>query len=1188
MKAHAWDWLPVLFVLVAACLALRGEPRHETCNNEKRYENQVMCAGVQFGYRAPYPDNCSLYLVCDCEYPTVLPCPGQLWWNNETQNCDWPQNTKCLYYTIDTTPKTTKATTAATTPSSTVYTPPTTTPMSSTTEENWPSSSYDPPPPPPGIPYTFCRNLTDGSVHRYPYDCNAYINCTHGYPVLNYCEPDKVFNQVLLICDTPETAECEPLPLPSTTTEHPTETTTAEPTTTTEDGECGAPPYGIEADYCVPLGDGFYEYPYDCSAYISCRHGCTDKDYCIPDKLFNPILHICDTPDSVHCNPKPYPTTTVATTPGSTEDTSSSTNAGKSTTPVSSSSTTTVATTTTPALPADVDPDLCKGLPDYTRFPYAADCSQFLQCSNNQVVVGQCAEPLLFNPDFLICDSADDVICYGDRTTTTSTTSTTEAPTTTTSSTTVTTTPTTTPGPAELCANEPFYATFPYVQDCTSYILCLGDGEFYIAKCISNTYYDPKTGDCGPNVSPTACREQDTTTTRTTTEKTTTEPVTSISTPTTSVGTTTSPTPVQPGGICGNRDEGELIAYPNDCSKYIVCVTPIPVAFYCRPGSYFSAKQQQCVSWEDSDCDKDTATTPGYTGPPLEPTMCTNSSRDTFPYPENCQWFIRCVNDYIYMMDVCNCSEYYDPISGKCGADVPSDACRWDYTSTTTEATPTPTTTEPTHVTRPPPQKGPCDDAADGELVPYPNDCSKYIKCDHPIAAAYDCDDGDEFSPVLRECMEASLANCTVGTTPDQTDSTTLPTTPIWPGSTTGSITTSSPVSTTSPETSTTSKTSTTPETSEPNSSTTLDTTTTQKTTTPAPSGGICSGKPDGTLVPYPNNCGKYIVCQEPIPIGYDCPENLEFSPTELECMDPELANCEPKPTTAATTTDASTTPSSTTTETTPTTTESTTTPSLTPPITPTTTPETTASTTSETTVTDSTSTTPEKSTITTLTTEPTTTPSCNTSPNTTPITPTTTPETTASTTPETTVTDSTSTTPETSTITTLTTESTTTPACDTSPNTTPITPTTTPETTASTTAETTVTDSTSTTPEKSTITTLTTEPTTTPSCDTSPNTTPITPTTSPETTASTTSENTSTTEVPTPKTTTPATPTIHPDTPNICCGHPLGTILPYPNDCNRYVVCDYPIPYAVVCEEGTVFDVEYLQCTTNGKGSCI
>ncbi|XP_023161469.2 mucin-2 [Drosophila hydei] len=1162
-------------------LALRSEPRHATCDNEQRYENQVMCAGVQFGYRAPYPDNCSLVLVCDCLYPTVQICPADLWWDNKTQNCNWPQETECIYYTIETTTG--------------LYDP--TTP---TIDGTWPTSSYDPPPPPPGIAKSFCKNFPDGSVHRYPYDCNAYINCTLGWPVLNYCDHDKVFNQWLLICDTPETAECEPLPLPpstttqepittpattekpttappttttvepttttaapttttvepTTTTVEPTTTTTApttttvepttttaapttttvEPTSTTEDGQCGPPPLGIDEDYCFDLGNGFYEYPYDCSAYITCRNGCTNMAYCIPDKLFNSLWHICDTPNSVNCQPVAYPTTT---TPGTTDDTSSSSSGAEtSTTPVpTDTSTTTVATTTTPALPPDVNPDLCKGLPDYTRFPYAADCSQFLQCRDNQVILGQCAPSLLFNPDFLICDNADDVICYEDRTTSTST----EAPTTTTSSTTVTTTPATTPGPADLCANEPMGTSYPYVQNCEYYILCLGDGEYYVARCISNTYFDPKTGNCGANVSPTACREQDTATTTTeatTTTKTTTEVVSTISTPTTSVATTTTVAPVRPGGICGTKDEGEMIAYPNDCSKYIVCVSPIPVGFYCTAGSYFSAKQQQCVSWEDSDCDKDTATTPGHTQAPLEPTMCTNSTRETFPYPENCQWFIRCVDDYIYMMDVCNCGEYYDPISGKCGADVPSDACRWDYTSTTT-ATTTEATPEPTPpVTRPPPQKGPCDDAADGELVPYPNDCSKYIKCDRPIAAAYDCDEGDEFSPELRKCMEASLANCHVGTTANPAE----PTTPSWPGSTTasdqttdsttspGSSITPEPSTTvepsTTPETSTTPKPSSTPEisttseasttpspsttsqsstTSEPSTttepsttpntstsepSTSPESTTTEQTTTPAPSGGICGGKPNGTLVPYPNNCGKYIVCQEPIPVGYDCPEGLEFSPTQLECMDPELANCIPKPTTATTTSSPSTTP-------------------FTTKPTTYTTPDTTLST----------PTTPDVP--------------CNTSPDTSStVTDTTTPNT-----PETSTTVTDSTTPTTTT---------TDVPCNTSPDT------------------------------SSTVT-----------ASTTPNT-PETSSTVIDTTSPMTTETPPSTTVATTQRTTSGPTTIHPDTPNICCGHPLGTVLPYPNDCNRYVVCDYPIPYAVVCGEGTLFDAEYLQCTANENVNCI
>ncbi|KAL7732682.1 hypothetical protein ACLKA6_013601 [Drosophila palustris] len=1076
MNGNGCDWLPLLLLLAAVAVALQSELRHATCDNEERFENQMMCAGKAFGCLVPYPDNCSLFLVCDCVYPTVKHCPGELWWDNETQVCNYAQVTKCIYYTF-TTPEPT------TTPSRPEDNTTMTTLSWSTTEENWPTSSYDPPPPPPGINETFCRNFKDGSVHRYPYDCNAYINCTLGWPVLNYCAPDKVFNQHLLICDTPETAQCEPLPLPSTTT-------TIEPSTTTtpDDGECVAPPVGIEDDFCWSLGNGFYVYPYDCSAYLSCRNGCTNLAYCIPDKLFNSLLHICDTPNSVQCTPEPYPTTTIATTQGSTVETS--TTLIPSTTVAT---TTTIATTTTAptTLPPDVNENACRNYPDNTRLPYAGNCSQYLLCQNQEVILGQCTNGLLFNPDLGICDEANDVYCYGDRTTSsTSTTSTTAAPTT------VTIPTTTTPGAAELCADQEVGASFPYVEDCSKYILCLGDGTYYIAPCAGG-YYDPKSQACGPNVSPTACKEKDTTTTTTTTTVATTTTTTEVVTP---IPTTTTVKPEEPAvGICGDKEEGEMIAYPRDCSKYIVCVSPIPVAFYCLEGFYFNAKRQQCVSWQESDCDQEISTTPGYTSAPLEPTICTNSSRDTFPYPENCQWFIRCVNDYIYMMDVCNCGEYYDPIEGVCGADVPHDACRWDYTSTTT---PEPTTESTTAITRPPPQKGPCDDATNGELVPYPNDCSKYIKCDRPIASAFDCKDGEEFSPELRKCMDASLANCnpgpSTGTTPiltttnsdtsttqeisttettlsttqdisttESTPSTTLEisTTETTPSTTLEISTTESTPSTTVDISTTESTPSTTVEISTTQAISTTETSTTEITSTTAPPGGICGGKDEGTLVPYPNNCGKYIICKEPIPIGYDCPEGLEFSPTELECMDPDKANCNGGPTPGSTTTEEPSTSTSTITDST--TTDSTTT------IIDTTTPLTTV-TESTTTITDSTST----------------------------------------------ITDSTST----------------------------------------------ITDSTSTiTDSTSTITDSTTVSTTEEPC-----------TSTPTITDSTTTESTTTTTA------------IHPDTPNICCGVPLGTILPYPNDCNRYVVCDYPIPYSVVCPEGTAFDPIDLMCTAEGVDYCI
>ncbi|XP_039485105.1 mucin-5AC [Drosophila santomea] len=1172
--------LPWLLVVIAVfwswqlnVLALpKIETYHETCNNEQRYENQVMCENKEFGALVPYPDNCSLFLVCDCLYPTVKLCPANLWWDNKTQLCNYPQAVECIYYSIET-PEPTDGTTRITpepTSSTQKITPEPTEPPSSTAEittetsplitketsstpSNPPTSSWDSPPAPPGISDDYCRNKEDGSVHYYPYDCQAYINCTYGWPVLNYCIEDKVFNRYLGICDTPDVADCEELPIPTTTTEIP-------PTSTTEeDVVCGPTPEGIEEDYCVPKGNGFYEYPYNCSGYLACKNGCTDLEYCQPDKLFNNWLHICDTPDSVWCDPTPFPTTpgttrnpttpSVTTTPSISSTPSTSTTLpsdGSSTTEIVTS--TTEITTTTPGLPSDVDPNVCRDDKDGTVFAYIGNCSEYLICKDNQVQMGHCPPNTLFNPDWLVCDEPDDVVCLGDRTTTPITTTT---PTTTTERTTPTTTTTTvatTLGPDQLCDGQELGTSFPYTDDCSKYYLCLGDGKWTLAPCIYASYFDPSTGQCGPDVSPDACKaSQVTTTTTTTTEATTTDRDTTTKSttqePITTERTTTTVAPKT--GICGGRNENENIAYPNNCNKYIVCVSPIPIAFFCPDDTFFSSKLQKCIDdWAESDCEGDQSTTtvePGFTRPPPEPTMCTNSSRDTFPYPDNCQWFIRCVDDYIYMMDVCNCGEYYDPITEKCGADVPSDACRWDYTSTTS-TTSEPTTT--TAVTRPPPQKGPCDNVEDGALVAYPNDCSKYIKCDRPIAVAFECDEGDEFSVELRKCVDASLANCSFTTTAKPSESTTTPkdgegsTTPSEPPtssssesstesstelttesttelttvSTTQSTTEASTESTTesTTESSTVSSTessespstiSTTPESStiEPGS------TTPEGTTSTKPAEGICEGKTDDSLVPYPRNCTKYIKCQYQIPVGYDCPDGLEFSPTELTCMDPELAGCSTKLTTTGLTTDASSSPVTTVSTTPEVTTEL--------PITPKTT-------------------TTESTTIPTTTTESTTdltTPSTTTTESTTPKT-TTTESTTASITPETTTTESTtvSTTPKTTT-----TESTT--------------------TTDSTTPESTTTESTtvSTTPK-----TTTTEATTV-----------------------------STTES---TTTVATTTTLDPYTPNICCGQALGTLLPYPNDCGRYVVCDYPIPYAVDCDEGSIFNDELLQCTSAPNERCL
>lgn len=606
----------------------------------------------------------------------------------------------------------------------------------------------------------------------------------------------------------------------------------------------------VEADFCKYLPDGFYEYPYDCAAYISCIDSKANLQYCSSGKLFNNDLQICDTPDSVDCSAKPIP-----------------------------------------------DPE-CLNVPNGAVFPLIEHCNAFMVCIDQQAVLQTCPDHYLFNPVILVCDDPNEVVCYSDHTTTPLTT---------------TQIPKTTTEVYTKCVGEKPGTTFPYIEDCQQYILCLGDDQYYKANCPVNAWYDPKTGDCGRDVSKTACQEVETTTTAATTTTQIPQdrcvdqelgvsyplatdctkyilclgdgesmivdciynawfdPTTgnceqnvsptacqeSVSTTTTTATTTAETTTLKPSTttdqpdpqICAGVPNGQYVNYPDNCRKYIICVEPVPIAFHCTKGYFFSAALQQCVDWAESDCDSI-----GTTAAPLPPTpapdTCINGEGNTYPFTENCQWFVRCINDKVYMMGVCGIGEYYDPISGECGGTVAPDACLQSYNPITTTTTALPeSTTKITTTTTPtlqPDPSDPCAGVEDGVLVPYPNDCTKFIQCYYQNPLILNCAEGQEFSPLLKRCMAAWYANCTM------TATTTRPFT----------TTTKLPV-----------------------------TTTTESNQSP---NDICVGKPEGSLVPYPHNCSKYIVCQEPIAVGYDCPAELEFNVIMMTCTDAQLANCIP------------------------------------------------------------------------------------------------------------------------------------------------------------------------------------------------------------------------------------------------------------------------------------------------------
>lgn len=705
----------------------------------------------------------------------------------------------------------------------------------------------------PDVKSSFCDSLPSG-CYKYPYDCHAYVSCNDSCADLEYCPGEKLFNGDLRICDTPEAVECTPLPYPtSPTTESPLED----------------PCFGKDNQTLLPSDD-------DCSEFILCVNGKSEIYRCPGDLLFNPNLGICDFDDDVWCDNN-------RTTPGWEESTASteeiftkcvgqsmgtsfpitsncqqyyyclgnnsyvtlpcpannwynpiSGNCGPDispeacrevlTTPMPTTSlATTVATTSTVA--EKINP--CEDQDVGTSFPVEADCQQYLVClGNGKSATAQCPSNSWFDPSSADCGpNVSPTACLAAFTTTT------EIP-----------VETTTESPDDVCANQELGVSFPLPSNCQQYILCMGNGKSAVASCIYNSWYDPQTGICGPDVSPTACQETGTTTASSTSKSTPASDTTDSSTSYTTVEPDTTTNPPDISGICYGQGENQYVSYPDDCSKYVICASPVPIAFYCPENLFFNQALQKCVEWDLSDCP--TTVSPGFTQPPPETSICSNKTATNLPYQENCEWFIRCIDDSSYMMGICQSGEYFDPLKGECDGDVSPDACREDFASTTatTESTTT-GTTESTTLSTPSSEVDPCEGQPIGKLVPYPNDCTKFIMCIQPKPMVYDCVAGQEFSATLERCMAPWYANCSIPLT----------------------TTTHSPPTTT----------------------------TTLATPSPTPD-SFCFGQLEGALVPYPRNCSKYIVCAVPIPVGYACPGDEEFSPVELTCMDAEKAECNP------------------------------------------------------------------------------------------------------------------------------------------------------------------------------------------------------------------------------------------------------------------------------------------------------
>ena len=134
----------------------------------------------------------------------------------------------------------------------------------------------------------------------------------------------------------------------------------------------------------------FEPHPYNCNQYYMCNNDNAYVMTCPGDLQFNPLINVCDYPESVECINTPMPTEKTSTLD---IKTTSETNAETTT------------TEKTELKCHESEDGWAVIIPNYE------DCTKFYICVGLHPVEKTCKPGLYFNPELSVCDYPENVTC---------------------------------------------------------------------------------------------------------------------------------------------------------------------------------------------------------------------------------------------------------------------------------------------------------------------------------------------------------------------------------------------------------------------------------------------------------------------------------------------------------------------------------------------------------------------------------------------------------------------------------------------------------------------------------------------------------------------------------------------------------------------------------------------------------
>lgn len=167
-----------------------------------------------------------------------------------------------------------------------------------------PSASTSPTTPLPNSTFECPAN----GVFPHAEKCEYYWNCFEGDALLVHCELDFLFDLKYNGCNFPDLTDCgdreRPIGSSSPTTQPSTVSTTGGTTEPGNNSTGTASPSsttGNPGGFSCPRPTGYFPDPEDCGAFYSCLANQPTHEYCPEGLHFNPVLELCDWPESAGC-----------------------------------------------------------------------------------------------------------------------------------------------------------------------------------------------------------------------------------------------------------------------------------------------------------------------------------------------------------------------------------------------------------------------------------------------------------------------------------------------------------------------------------------------------------------------------------------------------------------------------------------------------------------------------------------------------------------------------------------------------------------------------------------------------------------------------------------------------------------------------------------------------------------------